>query len=276
MEDQRSACDLNALLDELAVGLADLDCDLDALRDVEEQLTAARQAALIPRLEAHLEAAVGAGNWYARSVLAGILAETAGGASMAVLLRAWSRNLGDDQDSLTTTLSVFAQEDPVAARRILVPWAEDPDPDLRRAAIWLLGYAEEADTLCRIRQVGAGQLRVAHHLVDRFGNRGGVGHIVPADLFRPLHDGLSGCDSGRFILKERDRQPVARGRVDEVVTGVDSGNAGCGFQYPVPIIVGHRFPHGYSRNHRFLRWWFVTPACSRYPPRGTNRRFQPM
>lgn len=36
MEDQRSACDLNALLDELAVGLADPDCDLDALGDMEE------------------------------------------------------------------------------------------------------------------------------------------------------------------------------------------------------------------------------------------------
>ncbi|MFF2133391.1 HEAT repeat domain-containing protein [Streptomyces olivochromogenes] len=107
---------------------------------MEEQLTAAQPAALIPCLEAHLEAAVAAGNGYARSVLAGILAETAGRASLAVLLRAWSRNLGDDQDSLTTTLSVFAREDPVAARRILVPWAEAPDPDLRRAAIWLLGY----------------------------------------------------------------------------------------------------------------------------------------
>ncbi|MFF7601638.1 hypothetical protein [Streptomyces mirabilis] len=135
MEDQRSACDLNARLDELSVGLADPDCDLDALGDMEKQLAAAQQAALIPRLEAYLEAAVAAGNGYARSVLVGILAETAGRASLAVLLRAWSRDLGDDQDSLTTAPSVFAQEDPAAARRTLVPWAEDPDPDLRRAAI---------------------------------------------------------------------------------------------------------------------------------------------
>ena len=136
----RSACDQTALLDELAVGLADPDSDLDALAVIEAQLTGALRADLLPRLEAHLEAAVARRNWYARSVLAGILAKTAGRSSLPVLLRAWSRDLGDDQDPLTTMLSVLAREDPAAARRTLVPWAQDPDPDLRGAAIWLLGY----------------------------------------------------------------------------------------------------------------------------------------
>ncbi|MEU9456244.1 HEAT repeat domain-containing protein [Streptomyces sp. NPDC048277] len=147
MEDQGSGNDLSALLDDLAVGLADPDCDVDALHDVEEQLVAAQQAALIPRLEAHLEAAVQAGNWYGRCVLARILATTAGRSCLATLLRAFSRDLGDDQDDLTTTLVVFAQEDPVAARSILVPWVETSDKDLRRAAIWLFGYVppEPAD-----------------------------------------------------------------------------------------------------------------------------------
>lgn len=119
---------------------------------MEEQLVAAQQAALIPRLEVHLESAVQAGNWYSRRVLARILATTAGRASLATLLRAHSRDLGDDQDGLTTTLSVFAQEDPAAARSILVPWAEASDKDLRRAAIWLLGYVPEPADLPLLTQ----------------------------------------------------------------------------------------------------------------------------
>ncbi|MER6572676.1 HEAT repeat domain-containing protein [Streptomyces sp. NPDC001093] len=152
MADQRSANDLSALLDDLAVGLADPDCDLDALHGMEEQLVAAQQTALIPRLEAHLEAALQAGNWYGRCVLARILAKTAGRVAPATLLRAHSRDLGDDQDDLTTTLSVFAREDPVAARSILVSWAEAPDNDPRRAAIWLLGYVPEPADLPLLMQ----------------------------------------------------------------------------------------------------------------------------
>ncbi|WAZ26442.1 HEAT repeat domain-containing protein [Streptomyces cinnabarinus] len=143
MDDARSASDLTVRLDELAAGLADPDCDVDALAEIEEQLIAARQRELVPYLEAHLTAAVEAGSWYARHVLARILAETAGRTSLAALLRAYARDLGDDQDSLATTLYVCAQEDPSSAREILVPCADDSDQDLRRAAIWLLGFVPE-------------------------------------------------------------------------------------------------------------------------------------
>lgn len=84
-----------------------------------------------------------AGNWYARHVLAQILAETAGLTSLAALLQAYSRDLGDDQDSRSTRLHVLAQEDPAAARIILLPYAVGNDADLRRAAIWLLGFVPE-------------------------------------------------------------------------------------------------------------------------------------
>ncbi|MGW6982435.1 HEAT repeat domain-containing protein [Streptomyces sp. NPDC054932] len=92
-------------------------------------------------------AAVEAGDSYARHVLARILAETAGRASLAELVRAFSRDLGDDQDSLSTTLHVLAQEDPAAAREILLPYAVSDDGDLRRAAIWLLGFVPEPSDL---------------------------------------------------------------------------------------------------------------------------------
>ncbi|MFF4262725.1 HEAT repeat domain-containing protein [Streptomyces virginiae] len=143
MEDRRAAEDLTLRLDELAAGLMDPDCDLDDLADIEEELVAARRRELIPYLERHLAAAVEAGNWYARHVLARILAETAGRTSLAALLRAFSRDLGDDQDSLSTTIHELAQEDPTAAREILLPCAVGADEDLRKAAIWLLGFVPE-------------------------------------------------------------------------------------------------------------------------------------
>lgn len=70
-------------------------------------------------------------------------AETAGHTSLAALLRAYSRNLGDDQNSLSTRLHVLAQENPAAAREILLPYAVGNDEDLHRAAIWLLGFVPE-------------------------------------------------------------------------------------------------------------------------------------
>ncbi|MFD8287817.1 hypothetical protein ACFV2B_06250 [Streptomyces lavendulae] len=68
MEDQRAAGDLTRRLDELAVGLADPDGDLDDLAEIEEELAAARRRELIPFVEARLAAAVEAGNWYARPI----------------------------------------------------------------------------------------------------------------------------------------------------------------------------------------------------------------
>lgn len=74
-------------------------------------------------------------NWYARVVLAGLLARTAGRASLPALLRAHARDLGDDQDLLTTDLTVLVRQDSTSARELLLLWTDDPDPDLRRTAV---------------------------------------------------------------------------------------------------------------------------------------------
>ncbi|MEV7729635.1 HEAT repeat domain-containing protein [Streptomyces sp. NPDC087917] len=147
MENRWATGDLIIRLDELAAGLTDPDCDLDDLAAIENKLIAARRRELIPSLEAHLAAAVESGGWYARHVLAGILAKTAGRTSLAALVRAYSRDLGDDQDSLSTSLYVLAQEDPAAARDILLPHAVGSDEDLRRAGIWLLGFVPDPSDL---------------------------------------------------------------------------------------------------------------------------------
>ncbi|WP_127356086.1 hypothetical protein [Actinacidiphila soli] len=64
MDDQRSASASTMRLDERTAGLADPDCDINALgnTETEKELIAAREPELIPRLEAHLAEAVEAGN----------------------------------------------------------------------------------------------------------------------------------------------------------------------------------------------------------------------
>jgi hypothetical protein len=105
-------------------------------------------------------------------MLALILATIAGRASLAALFRAHCRDLGDDQDDLTTSLSAFAQEDPAAARSIPGPWAEASDKDLRRTAIWLLGYVPEPADPTLLTQAardpdeGAEERPLVHHTVE--------------------------------------------------------------------------------------------------------------
>ncbi|MBK3562161.1 HEAT repeat domain-containing protein [Streptomyces sp. MBT62] len=143
--------DTAAQLDALAAELADPDCDFDRIEALESELLTARDTDLIPRLQEHLAGAVQAGNGYGRHVLSHILAATAGSRALPELLRAFARDLGDDQDSLTATVTVLARQDRAHARSIILRWATgpdpDPDPDLRRTALWLLGYVPEPDDL---------------------------------------------------------------------------------------------------------------------------------
>jgi hypothetical protein len=58
-----------AQLDTLAAALAGPDSDLDQIADLEDELVAARDTGLVPRLREHLAGAVNARNWYGRHVL---------------------------------------------------------------------------------------------------------------------------------------------------------------------------------------------------------------
>ncbi|OIJ69749.1 HEAT repeat domain-containing protein [Streptomyces mangrovisoli] len=176
-------------LDRLAAELAAPDSDLDALAEIEEELAAARDAELVPRLELHLAAAVESGSWYARCVLARILADTAGRAALPTLLRAFSRDLGDDQDSLATELTVFAREDPTAARDLLLPWVEDSDQDLRRAALWLLGFVPDPGDLPLLaRAAGDPDERMRSTAVGTIGSHSGSSAEAVDLLVRLLAD----------------------------------------------------------------------------------------
>ncbi|MFI6408256.1 HEAT repeat domain-containing protein [Streptomyces sp. NPDC050548] len=134
-------------LDSLAVELADPDCDFDRIAALESELLTARDTGLVPRLREHLAGAVEAGDGYGRHVLSGILAATAGSSALPELLHAFAHDLGDDQDSLTATVTEIARQDRAYARSIVLPWVTGPDPGLRRTALWLLGYVPEPDDL---------------------------------------------------------------------------------------------------------------------------------
>lgn len=129
-----------SLLDALVSELADPDGDFDVLDEIVARLKAAWEPGLVPALERFLTAAVDARHWYARHVLAMLLADVAGREALPELLGAWCRDLGDDQDSLTAAIVELSCEDPPAARRIVVPWLGAFDPGLRKTAVWLLGF----------------------------------------------------------------------------------------------------------------------------------------
>lgn len=98
--------------------------------------------------------------------VARVLVRTVGRACLPALVRACSRDLGDDQDSLSMDLTFLVREDPASARVVLLPWTGDPDPDLRRTAVWLLGcIPDPADVVWLARAATA----YVHRLVVRAG-----------------------------------------------------------------------------------------------------------
>lgn len=150
MKDRKASGPVH-LLDVLVSELADADCDFDVLDETVQQVKAVWEPRLVPRLERALTAAVDARDWYARHVLAMLLADVAGRGALPELLGAWCRDLGDDQDSLTAVIVELSREDPPTARRIVVPWLGASDPSLRKTAAWLLGFVPlpgDAELLC--------------------------------------------------------------------------------------------------------------------------------
>ncbi|MCF2534064.1 hypothetical protein [Yinghuangia soli] len=145
MTDPRLSGTAAALLDALARELSDLELEFDDLVDLVERLETAWEPALRPLLEQHLAAAVDAGNWYARDELAAVLAHVTGPDCLPLVLRAWSRDLGDDKDSLTTTVLELACEEPDIARSTIIPWLGHDDAALRETAAWLLGFVPLPD-----------------------------------------------------------------------------------------------------------------------------------
>ncbi|MFD5769579.1 hypothetical protein ACFWIN_27685 [Streptomyces sp. NPDC127049] len=120
--------------------LDDLDADVDATIDLADEIAAAGDRALLPRLESELDRAVAERNGYARELLGGVLAALGGPTTLPVLVRASAADLGDDQDGLATEIVDLVQADPKTAERVLRPLAEDDDLTVANRADWALRF----------------------------------------------------------------------------------------------------------------------------------------
>ncbi|QGV82461.1 hypothetical protein EIZ62_04460 [Streptomyces ficellus] len=126
--------------------LDDPDADVDETIDLADEIAASGDRTVLPRLEAELDRFVGERNAYARELLGGVIGALAGAAALPVLLRASAQDLGDDQeaqedhDALAAEIVDAAHTDPAAARALLLPLLEDPDPAVAARAEWTLRF----------------------------------------------------------------------------------------------------------------------------------------
>ena len=136
--------DSRAALEAVVRHAVDLEDDYEDIAPVVTALATCGDVALVPRLHEALNQFLDEGNFYGRDLIAGILAGIQGTAALAVLLRASSRDLGDDQDSLQTEIIELLHTDPAAGRRTALEFATGDTPELRLVGLWALGFVPDA------------------------------------------------------------------------------------------------------------------------------------
>jgi HEAT repeat protein len=104
------------------------------------QLAASGDLSLMQRLHEALEQFLREENFYGRDLIADILAGIAGTAALPELLRASSRDLGDDQDGLQSEIIDLLQADPAGARAAVLDAVASGTSELRRTGVWALGF----------------------------------------------------------------------------------------------------------------------------------------
>ncbi|GIG00154.1 HEAT repeat domain-containing protein [Catellatospora citrea] len=107
-------------------------------------LSACGDSALVPRLHEELDRFLNEENFYGRDLIASILAGIDGIAALGTLLRASSRDLGDDQDSLSAEIVDLLRTDQETARLTVLELATSDVPELRRTALWAWGFVAQA------------------------------------------------------------------------------------------------------------------------------------
>ncbi|WP_432976487.1 HEAT repeat domain-containing protein [Dactylosporangium sp. CA-233914] len=114
--------------------------DYEEIAPAAAALAASGDLSLVPRLLTALEAFLAEENFYGRDLVATVLAGIQGPAALPALLRASARDLGDDQDGLSTEIASLLEQDPDAARPIVLELVASPDAALRRTGLWALGF----------------------------------------------------------------------------------------------------------------------------------------
>ncbi|GAA1390721.1 HEAT repeat domain-containing protein [Catellatospora chokoriensis] len=123
---------------------AELDDDYDDIAPTVAALSACGDSALVPHLHEELDRFLDAENFYGRDLVAGILAGIDGVAALRTLLHASSRDLGDDQDSLSAEIIDLLKTDQEAVRLTVLDLATSDIPGLRHTALWALGFVAQA------------------------------------------------------------------------------------------------------------------------------------
>lgn len=133
-----------ATLAQLVATVDDPEDDSTEAYELVAELVAAGDRTLLPALTAQLDAYLDEGHFYGRDVIADVLAGLFGAEALPLLVRASSRDLGDDQDGLATTIIDVVETDRERARAELTRLAGDPDPRVRATTQQLLTYLAES------------------------------------------------------------------------------------------------------------------------------------
>jgi len=124
--------DNGAALEAVIRHAEDLEDDYDEVEPTLTALAACGDRTLSPRLHEALDRFLDDGNFYGRDLTAAVLAGIEGVAALPRLLRASARDLGDDQDGLTTEITELLHADRAAGRSVAIEFATADTPDLRR------------------------------------------------------------------------------------------------------------------------------------------------
>ncbi|MEV0396379.1 hypothetical protein [Polymorphospora rubra] len=101
----------------------DLGGDYDGIAPSITALKSCGDPTLVPLLHQALDRFLDDGNFYGRDLIADILASSQEVAALPVLLRASSRDLGDDQDTLSALIIDLMDQERVAARVTVLEFA---------------------------------------------------------------------------------------------------------------------------------------------------------
>ncbi|QLQ35439.1 HEAT repeat domain-containing protein [Micromonospora robiginosa] len=139
--------------------LADLLDIADGTRDDDpwplvRELAAGGDAGLAAPARAAFERCVRERNWYGRDLVAHVLAGLSGGDAFPLLLHAFAHRDedADDGEQLGMAVSRATRADRAAARSVVLPMLHDPDPLMRRAALWALDDVYEPSDLATLRE----------------------------------------------------------------------------------------------------------------------------
>ncbi|MET8086598.1 HEAT repeat domain-containing protein [Micromonospora sp. NPDC005237] len=139
--------DSRAALEAVVRHAVELEDDYDEIAPTLAALQACGDTTLVPLLQQALARFLDEKNFYGRDLIAGVLAGIQKVAALPVLLGAAARDLGDDQDSLQAEIIDLLSTDRDASRRIVLESVTSDTAEVRRVALWALGFVVEAEDL---------------------------------------------------------------------------------------------------------------------------------